>query len=85
MNSFKEAHTSLKQKMPSFTNIFEWQEWDDGGDYKVFYDCTLLMRVGEYEKDYEFSYIFFSEEKLTLDFYMEDDTIVMTKKLGIIE
>ena len=43
------------------------------------------MRVGEYEKDYEFSYIFFKDEELTLDFYTEDDILVMTKKLGIIE
>lgn len=70
--------------MPYFSDIFEWDEWDDF-DYTVFYECVLLRDVGSFKMGDEFSTIIWNEEKLTLKFYTDSKEPVMVKKLGLID
>lgn len=72
--------------MSKFSDIFTWKNWDDFGESKTFYDCVLLMDVGGYTNGNEFEYITFSDDTLTLKFYIDySDTPVITKHLGIID
>jgi hypothetical protein len=73
--------------MPSFSNIFEWADWDDCGESKVFYECELLRDVGEFTKGDKFSNVTWEEETLKLRFYLTDDECepVMVKTLGLVD
>jgi hypothetical protein len=73
--------------MPSFSNIFEWSDWDDCGESKVFYECVLLRDVGEFKKGDKFSNMIWNDETLTLKFYAtnEDYEPAMVKTLGLVD
>lgn len=68
--------------MGKFKNIFEWCEWDDiSDDFEIYYDCELLVDVGEYKEGHEFANIQFDKKRLVLYFCKdEDDEPIMTKK-----
>ena len=61
--------------MPSFTDIFEWKDSDENGDYKIYYNCTLLMKVGEHEKGSEFDYANVDEGNMIIYFPNIDGTM----------
>lgn len=73
--------------MPNFSDIFEWADWDDCGECKVFYECVLLRDVGEYTKGDKFSNVLWNEEILKLRFYLTDDDgePAMVKTLGLVD
>lgn len=73
--------------MASFSNIFEWAEWDDCGETKMFYECVLLRDVGKFKKGDKFSNVTWNDETLKLKFYVnnEDYDPVMVKKLGLVD
>ena len=85
--SLKDAsrHCRVNCKMPSFSDIFTWNGWDDWGETKIFYTCVLLRDVGDYKKGAEFETILYNDEKLTLEFYEDDGDPMMVKKLGIVD
>jgi hypothetical protein len=50
--------------------IFSWSGWDDiTDDFEIYYDCELLIDVGEYQKGSEFNNIQFDKNRLFLYFY----------------
>ena len=70
--------------MPEFGDIFAWLGWDDFGESKLFYTCVLLRDIGDYKKGYTFATIAYNNDKLELEFYVDDGEPVMVKKLGIV-
>ena len=70
--------------MPIFGDIFEWRDWENGDEYKYYYNCKLLIKIDEYEIGTVFDTIIFNDEKLTVEFYETDsETPVMSKKLAL--
>lgn len=68
-------------KMRTFKGIFEWSEWDGFGDFELYYDCTLLRKIGEYEEDTSFEVIHFDLKNLILYFYVHaDEEPAMTRR-----
>jgi hypothetical protein len=68
--------------MGTFKNIFYWSGWDDiSEDFEIYYECELLVDVGDYKKGIEFENIQFDKKRLILYFCMDgDDEPVMTKR-----
>ena len=53
--------------------IFSWSGWDDiTDDFEIYYDCELLIDVGEYQKGSEFNNIQFDKNRLILYFYKSE-------------
>lgn len=63
----------------SFADLFEWRDWVDLG-VVVFYDCTLLKKIGDYDVGYFFKTITWDSQRLKLVFGTE-----MEKTLGIVD
>ena len=47
-----------------------------------YYNCVLLMKIGDCDKGHKIDTVIFNEVKLTLEFF--DGETIITKKLGII-
>jgi hypothetical protein len=62
--------------------IFNWSGWDDlSEDFEIYYECELLVDVGDYKKGTEFENIQFDKKRLILYFCNDNsDEPVMTKR-----
>ena len=70
--------------METFMDVFTWSAWDQF-DNKVFYDCTLLMDIGDYQAGYTFDLVIFNDKSMTLEFFLNDVSVpVMTKRFQLI-
>ncbi len=72
--------------MSSFMDVFKWKSWDQF-NYKFFYECTLLRKIGDFDAGTYFNSVIFDDEKMILEFYMGDDVEVpvMVKSFRLCE
>lgn len=75
------------KEMPKFSDIFEWNGWEEWCETKAFYACVLLRDVGEFNVGYKFASISWNDEEFTLTFYdnLEDVDPIMVKKMRLVE
>lgn len=68
--------------MPTFKDIFYWDEWEEFCDSEIYFNCEVLRDVGEDIKDGdEFEQIHFYKNTLELEFYKtQDDPNPILKK-----
>lgn len=60
--------------MKNFMHIFSWEEWQDFGDaFEMYFDCELLIDLGEFEDGQEFPMVVFDKKRMMLSFYNDED------------
>ena len=70
--------------MYRFGDIFTYESvlrTDNPHPLDYYYNCVLLMKIGDCDKGHKFDTIIFNEVQLTLDFF--DGETIITKRLGI--
>lgn len=61
--------------MPTFKDIFYWNDWDDLGQFEMYMNCEVLRDVGDDIKDGdEFEVIYFDTKNLELHFHKTQDS-----------
>jgi hypothetical protein len=65
----------VKSEMATFMDVFKWSDWDQF-EHKLFYECKLLRKIGDFEAGTVFNNVTFNDEKMILEFYLNGyDTV----------